>query len=229
MQKQRGTKAVPSVLQPTVPQDIGARSQRARIIDAMVDSCAEKTYPATTIADIVRRASISRTTFYKRFADKRQCFDAAIDACVEELREAAVAAHFPTDQPTDSMRKATVAMLGLMAAKPGLAQLVVGEATAVEPAIIGRYRKLLLAAIERLWDASGQPWESRADPRLAFGRAQVLIFNLVATGEAAALADLLPEIVYIAVLPFAGHEEAIRQAQLAGRAPAADELQPVTP
>jgi AcrR family transcriptional regulator len=50
-----------SVLDPTVPLDVGVLSQRQRIIDAMIESCAEKTYPATTIADIVRRAGISQT------------------------------------------------------------------------------------------------------------------------------------------------------------------------
>src|SRR4249919_64194 len=70
MQKQGSSHIVPGVLDPTIPIDIGEQSQRQRIIDAMIESCAEKTYAATTIADIVKRASISRTTFYKRFPNK---------------------------------------------------------------------------------------------------------------------------------------------------------------
>ncbi len=204
------------VLEPTLPIDIGALSQRRRIIDAMIESCAEKTYAATTIADLVSRASISRTTFYKRFADKRECFDAALDCCVEELRTAAAAAHSPLDDPAEATRKATVATLELMAAKPALAQLVTGEGVSVEPAVIKRYRKILIPAIEGLWDGAGEPLRLHSDPRLAFGRAQILIFDLVATGRAGELPDLLPDLVYIALLPFAGHEVAIDQARLAG-------------
>ena len=59
----------------------------------MIESCAEKTYAATTIADIVASARISRTTFYKHFADKRECFDAAIDYCIGELEGVAASAH----------------------------------------------------------------------------------------------------------------------------------------
>ena len=59
----------------------------------MIESCAEKTYAATTITDIVARAHISRTTFYKHFDDKRACFDAAIDYCIGEMQEVAAAAH----------------------------------------------------------------------------------------------------------------------------------------
>jgi AcrR family transcriptional regulator len=217
MQKQGSSENVRNVLEPTIPIDIGAQSQRRRIVDALIESCAEKTYPATTIADIVRRASISRTTFYKRFEDKRECFDAALDCCAEELRAAAAGSHSSADSPPDAVRKATAAMLELMAAKPALAQLILGEAAAVEPAAVERYRTTLIEAIEHLWDTAGEARGSHSDPHLAFGRAQVLIFNLVATARTDELPDLLPEIVYISLLPFAGHEVAKGQAQLAAR------------
>jgi AcrR family transcriptional regulator len=82
-----------SALLPATAPDFGAGEQRRRIIDAMIDSCAEKTYGGTTISDIVARARISRTTFYKQFDDKRACFDAAIGHCIEQLQAVAAAAH----------------------------------------------------------------------------------------------------------------------------------------
>jgi AcrR family transcriptional regulator len=179
----------------------------------MVECCAEKTYAATTIADIVKRASISRTTFYKRFPNKRACFDGALDHCLEVLRVTAAAAHERSDPPAEAVRKAAAATLGTMAAQPALAQLVMGDAITVEPAIVERYRQLVIPALEGLWDAAGEPKRSYADPRLAFGRAQVLVFSQIAAGRSAQLPDLLPEIVYIALLPFAGHDEAAREAQ----------------
>jgi AcrR family transcriptional regulator len=217
MQKQPSPDKAPSVLEPTLPPDIGEGSQRQRIIDAMIECCAEKTYAATTIADIVKRAGISRTTFYKRFANKRACFDAALDSCIADLRAVAIAAHTGSDSPPEAVRKAVAAALDLLAAKPALAQLVMGDAVTVEPVILERYRSLLIPALEDIWDATEEePKRSRAsDPLLAFGRAQVLIFNQIAAGRTTKLPDLLPEIVYIALLPFAGHEEATRQAQLA--------------
>lgn len=184
----------------------------------MVDCCAEKTYAATTIADIVGQASISRTTFYKRFSGKRECFDAALDWCLEEIRITAADSQSPSDPPPEAVRKAAVATLGLMASNPALAQLLTGEAVSVEPAVTGRYRKILVPALEKLWADAGEPRKGRTDPRLAFGRAQVLIYNQVAAGEAERLLELLPEIVYIALLPFLGHEEALNEARLAGDA-----------
>ncbi len=204
-----------SVLEPTTPIDVAVLSQRQRVIEAMIDSCAEKTYAATTIADLVSRASISRTTFYKRFAGKRECFDATLDWCLEELRAAAAGSYASSDSPPEAVRKAATATLDLMASKPALAQLVVGEAVAVEPAVVERYRRLLIPALEGLWDKSGEGHDSHSDPRLAFGRAQVLIYSQIIGGGTKELLDLVPEIVYIALLPFAGHEEALKQARLA--------------
>jgi AcrR family transcriptional regulator len=222
MQKRWGTQTVGSVLDPTIPLDIGERSQRQRIVEALVECCAEKTYAATTIADIVSHASISRTTFYKRFGGKRECFDAALEWSTEEVRTAVVSSRRASDPPPVVVRKAAAAVLRLMAAKPALAQLLMCEAVAVEPAVIAQYRKQVIPALEGLWADSGETSRGRTDPRLAFGRAQVLIFNQITAGQAERLPELLPEVVYIALLPFIGHEEALREARLADPAAEAD-------
>ncbi|HET8565370.1 MAG TPA: TetR/AcrR family transcriptional regulator [Solirubrobacterales bacterium] len=215
MQKQWSSEKATSVLRPTTPLDIGDRSQRQRIVDAIIDSCAEKTYAATTITDIVSRAHISRTTFYKHFDDKRACFDAAIEHCIEQLQEVAAAAHSAEDEPGDAVREGATAVVEALAARPGLAQLLTGDAMAVDPKAIERYRKATIPAIAALWSALGGRARPHTDPRIAFGQAQVLILNQIAAGEADRLPDLLPEIVYLAVSPFGGHEEAIKQSRRA--------------
>ncbi|MGN6216777.1 MAG: TetR/AcrR family transcriptional regulator [Solirubrobacterales bacterium] len=202
-------------MRPTTPVDIGQQAQYQRIIDAMIESCAEKTFAATTITDIVARAHISRTTFYKHFEDKRACFDAAIAYCVEELRAIAAAAQQPDDAPGDATRKAATAVVEALAARPGLAQLLSGDAIAVDPTAVERYRKATIPALQALWGEREIPRGGHPNPRLAFGQAQVLILNQIAAGKADRLRELLPELVYLAVSPFGGHEEALEQARLA--------------
>lgn len=184
----------------------------------MIESCAEKTYATTTITDIVARARISRTTFYKHFDDRRACFDAAIGYCIEELQQVAGAAHSPGDPAANAARKATTAVLGALAARPGLAQLLTGDAIAVDPMVVERYRRATLPALEALWSENGASPAPHTDPRVAFGQAQVLILNQIATGKADRLPELLPEIVYLAVSPFGGHKEALEQSQRAKEA-----------
>ena len=117
MRKQGGSENSRSVLEPTLPVDLSAQQQRRKIVEAMIASVAEKTYAGTTISDIVSRAAVSRTTFYKRFGDKRACFDAAL----EQVRERTVfTTHTPVaagndTYPADEIRHA----LGPLAASVG--------------------------------------------------------------------------------------------------------------
>jgi hypothetical protein len=103
-------------------------------------------------------------------------------------------------------------VLELLAARPELAHLMVGEAVAVEPAVVERYRDLVVPAVAALW-GEGEREVAHLDPWLAFGRAQLLIFALVTAGEAERLPQLLPEVVYLAVAPFAGHDAALTEAR----------------
>jgi AcrR family transcriptional regulator len=179
----------------------------------MIAACAEKTYGRTTIGDIVRVAGISRTTFYKRFPDKRACFEATLDHCIELVAAAASDSYSDEDSPPEAVRKAVTAVLELTASRPELARLLATEAVAVDPTVSARYRAIVIPALAGLLEAE----RSRAgiSPGLAFGRVQLLVFSQVAAGRTAELPDLHAEIVYLALAPFAGHEEALQQSRLA--------------
>src|SRR3954447_16062528 len=64
-----------------------AASQRARLLEAVGRTVAEKGYAAATIDDIVRGAGVSKKTFYEHFDDKLGCFLAAYEAASDELYE----------------------------------------------------------------------------------------------------------------------------------------------
>ena len=58
----------------------------------MAQAVAAKGYADTTIADIVREASVSRRTFYEHFSSKAEClvalYEAASHNALKVLREA---------------------------------------------------------------------------------------------------------------------------------------------
>jgi len=47
---------------------------RQRLLVAMAEVITQKGYAATTVADVVAAARVSRRTFYEHFADKQACF-----------------------------------------------------------------------------------------------------------------------------------------------------------
>lgn len=203
------------VLTPSLPQDIGIRSQRQRILEAMAKSCAEKTYSATTIADIVGCASISRGTFYKHFTNKQECFYATADTFLVDLQGAAAVACTRSDDvsPVDAVRDVIAAVLEGLAAKPEQTKMLLVEAPIVDPEIVRRYRSFVLGALEGQLQPGGVVGDAKANPEIAFGRAKVLIADYVAAGRVEQLPSLLPELVYIALLPYAGQDMALAQVQ----------------
>src|SRR5918997_1938414 len=76
----------------TARADDTARGQRARLLRAMAGVVADKGYAAATVADVVRTAGVSRTTFYEQFRSKEDCFleayRAGVDALIDDVRAA---------------------------------------------------------------------------------------------------------------------------------------------
>jgi AcrR family transcriptional regulator len=66
-------------------------SQRGRLICAVADAVATKGYAATSVADIIALAGVSRRTFYEHFDDKEACFLASYDTGAHAIYEAMLA------------------------------------------------------------------------------------------------------------------------------------------
>jgi AcrR family transcriptional regulator len=179
----------------------------------MVECCAEKTYAGTTIADLVSRGEVSRTTFYKLFNGKRDCFDAAVTLCIDRIAATLAAAISGYDGPAEATRRGAVAALALLAAEPELVKILGGDVVGVDPRLAERYSAFTVPAMEAMWERAGSSTGRHLSPGLAFGRAQLLVFHEVAAGHPERLPGLLPEILYLAIAPFAGHDEALRQAR----------------
>lgn len=75
-----------------LPPEEARAHQRTRLLDAVIACVAAKGYTATSVADILAHAGISRATFYALFTDKEACFLAAYARSAEELEQAIAAA-----------------------------------------------------------------------------------------------------------------------------------------
>jgi AcrR family transcriptional regulator len=122
-----------------------ARSQRDRLLVAMLLSVAERGYNATTVADVVARASVSRSTFYAQFADKEACFIAAygfaMDYAIQQIGTAA--AGLPPDIWRERVRSDLTTYLTLLASEPELAITLHVEVLAAGPAALEHRAQML--------------------------------------------------------------------------------------
>src|SRR5690625_274855 len=61
------------------------KSQRRRLVSAMMHVVGERGYVRTSVAEIIKRAGVSRATFYMLFKDKEQCFIEGLESAIDEI------------------------------------------------------------------------------------------------------------------------------------------------
>ncbi|HEX4725863.1 MAG TPA: TetR/AcrR family transcriptional regulator [Pseudonocardiaceae bacterium] len=115
--------------------------QRQRLLSATVAAVAEHGFGNITVADIVRRAKVSRAAFYAHFSDKEDCFLAATDHGRDLLVEAVVSAtqSLPsTTPPAEVLRAACRAYLRFLADEPAFARVFFIDMPAAGAGAVGR-------------------------------------------------------------------------------------------
>jgi AcrR family transcriptional regulator len=203
-------------------------SQRDRVLDAMANACAEKGYATVTVTDVTQRARVSRSTFYELFRDLEDCFLAAYDVIYGKFLTAGLTAYQRDLDWPKRVRAALEAMLEFMAAEPAFARMCMVEPLAAGPAAVERYLTAVNLISTLLDEGRGIHREAEKAPAsLAKGivsGAALVIREQILSGETERLPDLLPEILYPALVPFLGQREALREATAAGPFRSAREL-----
>lgn len=190
-----------------IPAELVARNQRERLIAAIAEACAERGYAETSVADVTKRAGVSTVTFYRQFADKRECVLAAHRALLERLLEEVDRAREAAGGGEAKLRATIRTALALLAADAPSARLLSVEILAVGPEGMKRHDAAVEAFASRLGvagnpddDASSEGGPRRDSPLPHADWALVagifaLIGRLVVAGEAARLPELEEELV----------------------------------
>ena len=190
------------------------RSERERLLEAMVRVAAAKGYEATTVADVVEVATVPRETFDSMFASKDECFLEAYDAVIVVL-VAHVSAAFESTvgQPwPDRIAAALRALVDLLSAEADIARMAMVEVTAVGEDARIRYRSALgrfTYCLEEGRRISPQGDELPADTAgFAIGGATSMIFDEIRAGRGPELRRILPDLVFAVLMPYLGPEAA---------------------
>lgn len=194
-----------------LPRELVERSQRQRLMAAVVRVTVAKGYEATTVADILGEAGVGRESFYELFDDKLDCMLAAhkvlIDSLVEHLRGA-----YFTDGPwPQRMRRALSATLDWFAADPDVARYALVEVSTIGPAFRATFKAEFARAVtlfEEGLDEGGFKPELPKATSLAVGAILARIYEEVVVGRAAELPRLLPDLTYDLLVPFVGEAQA---------------------
>lgn len=199
---------------PALARAYAVRSERERLLEAMVRVAAAKGYEATTVADVVEVATVPRRTFDSMFSSKEECFLEAYDAVIDVLVAHVSAAFESTvSQPwPDRVAAALRALVELLSAEADIARMAMVEVTAVGEDARIRYRTALgrfTYFLEEGRRVSPQGDELPADTAgFAIGGATSMIFDEIRAGRGPELRRILPDLVFAVLMPYLGPEAA---------------------
>lgn len=214
-----------------LPRRFVVHNQRERMLLAVAEAVAEQGYATTTVADIIARARLSRRTFYEHFTDKEECFLAAYDTVVEQMLAGVGHAYeHAGDDWTHRVHDGLEAFVNYLVAEPAFARMCIVEVVAAGAEARGRRDAAMRVFVDFLQPGREQAPRGVVVPELAadivVGGIYEIIYTRLLRDSAQELVEMLPQLVYCALVPFVGHraaERAVRENEARKEAEAAAE------
>lgn len=194
-------------------EPVDSRSKRQRILDGMLEAVGEVGYESTSVRTVLDRADLYRQAFYDNFSSKEDCYLLAYDAGVRRVETGVRAAAAGEDSWRGQLRAGLGALLDFLDGEPDVGRALVVEvhpagppALAKRTAAMERARDFLdQGRIEAGMNGSEPP---RLTPEAIASGIHMVIHSRLAAGDRDGFRELLPELMYVAVLPYFGPEAA---------------------
>jgi AcrR family transcriptional regulator len=181
-----------------------------RILLGMLESVGDKGYEGATVQDAVERAGLYRQAFYDHFEDKNDCYLQALDAGSAWVELAMREATSGEATWRRRLRGALGALLRFLDEQPGIGRALLVEVHAAGPLAVGKRSEAMERASVMMdlarEESDGSAPEISAEAVVA-GILAVLHTRL-ASDQTSNFSGLLPELMYLAVLPYFGPETA---------------------
>jgi len=192
------------------------------MLEATSQAVSELGYADLTVAAILERAGVSRKTFYEHFADKEECFLAAYDVFSEGLVRAVSDAYNAPVEWRDRVRDGLAEFLRVLASEPAFARMCIVEVLAAGEAALQR-RDGVLRTFGVFFEAGRREASGDQDlPKLVsesvVGAIYELVYARILRNRTKELPDLLPDLMYISLVPYLGREQATRAYRAAAQA-----------
>jgi AcrR family transcriptional regulator len=198
-----------------LPRAFVVENQRARILSAVADVTSVAGYREMTVEGVIVTAGVSRRTFYEHFKGKDEAFLAAFDAVLAQLLSTVRDASEREKQGADRLRAGLAAFLDFVAREPAFARMCVVEALAAGSEAVKR-RNEAMATFARIIDENARELGAALDPpaltaETIVGGIYEVIYSRVVRGDIRELPLLLPDLMWSALLPYAGPEAALAE------------------
>ncbi len=131
--------------------DLGAARmveiQRARMLSAMVEECAEHGPAGVTVAGVVQRAGVSRRTFYEIFSDSEDCLLGALEDGLRRASGRVLPTYRSNTRWLERTRASLAALLEFLDDEPVMGRLLLVGSLGAGPKALERRQHVLAGII----------------------------------------------------------------------------------
>jgi AcrR family transcriptional regulator len=193
---------------------VGHHSPRGRVLEALLDLSVSEGFESVSVEKILDRAGANRAEFDALFADLEDCAMQLVDAFLPGLVDPVEAAYRAEERWRDSLRAASYVGADWLVTHPREAQfgalemLKVGELARIRrESVLMSFAYMINAGRERCEDPASAP--ELVGERAIGSMAEILTKELRHGPPDAH--SFVPQLMYLAVLPYLGEEEARKE------------------
>ena len=190
----------------------------------MLDACGEKGYRRVAVQDVIDRYGGNRVQFYRHFASKADCYEAAYDSAAERLSARIFDAARAEGEWRLGLRAGLDELAGFAEHGPLLARgLLVEVHVAGGPALLKR-RPEVCERFARAIDGGRREAGADQGPppitaQFMVGAIESTVTGALVTGEPQAFAAAVPELAHMVVSTYLGEDAAGEELAAYVRAP----------
>jgi AcrR family transcriptional regulator len=187
-------------------------TKRQRILSGILEAVGTDGYENTSVRTVLDRCGLYRQAFYDDFRDKEDCYLQAYDAGLArveaEIRGAAAAA----EDWHAEVRAGLATLLDFLDAEPEVGRALIVEVHPAGEAALAKRDAAMRRAREAIDRGREAADGAMAPPPIAAEAAasgiHAVIHSRLASGSRTGFRRLLPEFMYVLVLPYFGPEAA---------------------
>ncbi len=202
-----------------LPQALEGLSVQERILWSMVRVVSERGSESVSVDDVVERADVSLSGFYRLFESKEECLFAAYERVTNALVRHVTRGFERTGSWPLKIRRALGALLEAYAAEPEVARMATVELPVAVPEARRRYRDALRRLLP-LFRAGRDYADNERLPAdielMAIGGAEAIIADEVVADRTEELPEMLPDILFAVLAPYLGPEAANAEVERTG-------------
>src|SRR5580704_8258881 len=189
--------------------------QRRRILAATVELTGERGAVEVAVANVVERAGISGRTFYELFADRDECFLAAVDDGIARASRAVMGAYEPERKWVERVRGALVSLLAFLDGERGIATVLIVDSLSMGAQVRAR-RAHVVAQLIAVVDGGRKEARSGLLPAPVTAEGIVggvlsVVHSRLLSPRGGSLLELTGQLMSMIVLPYRGVATAQRE------------------